>query len=257
VNNAQIYAALRERYCAPEHALFFEVANGTGSNIRRYADAVAMNLFPSRGLTLSGFEIKVARHDWQRELKNPHKVEEGVYKYCDHWWIVALPEVVAIAELPPTWGLLVLTERGLRQSVAAPRLEAHDMNRSFIAALLRRASNVDEAAVNALVQKKYDVRAAQLNDEVERRVKSRLCEVEEKLAKVQNIERQLGVCLTDWAAHDGYGRLLKAMDVSGIAKSWAGLRQLARQLGGMAQRLDKHIADFDALAPEVKKDKVA
>lgn len=257
MNNAQIYAALRERYCAPEHAIFFEVANGTGSNIRRYADAVVMNLFPSRGLTLSGFEIKVSRSDWQRELKNPHKVEEGVFKYCDHWWVVALPEIVAIAELPPTWGLLVLTDKGLRQSVAAPRLESQDMSRSFIAALLRRASEIDESAVNAMVQKKYDVRAAQIDGEVERRVKSRLREVEEKLATVKNIERQLGVSLTDWHAHEGYGRLLKAMEATGISKSWAGLRQLAQTLDGMATTLKTHIEEFDAIAPEVEKEKAA
>ena len=108
--STEIYAALRARYCAPEHALFFEVANGTGSNIRRYADAVAMNLFPSRGLTLSGFEVKVSKHDWRRELKSPHKAEEGIFKYCDHWWVVAPSGIVGKDELPSTWGLLEFSD---------------------------------------------------------------------------------------------------------------------------------------------------
>ena len=33
----------------------------------RYADAIAMNLWPSRGLAVHGFEIKISRGDWQRE----------------------------------------------------------------------------------------------------------------------------------------------------------------------------------------------
>ncbi len=42
MNTPEVYAALRERFAAPEWAIFFEVANGTGHHGRRYADAVAM-----------------------------------------------------------------------------------------------------------------------------------------------------------------------------------------------------------------------
>ena len=56
---ADIHAALRLRYAQPEWAIMFEVANGTGAAQRRYADAIAMNLFPSRGLCVHGFEVKV------------------------------------------------------------------------------------------------------------------------------------------------------------------------------------------------------
>lgn len=252
--DAAIYAALRERYCAPEHALFFEVANGTGSNIRRYADALAMNLFPSRGLTLSGFEVKVSRHDWQRELKSPHKVEEGVFKYCDHWWIVAPAGIVEKTDLPPTWGLLELQEkRGLRQVVAAPRLKPIEMSRHFIAAILRRASVADESLVRQAVRKASESREADFERRVDERVKQRTRMLEDKLRAIEGIERRLGMSLTDWQAHEGYGRILKAIDATGISRQWTGLRHLAQLLAGMAGTLNAHIAEFDAIAPEVPK----
>lgn len=257
-NSPAIYAALRERFCAPEWALFFEVANGTGSNIRRYADAVAMNLFPSRGLTLDGFEVKISRSDWQRELKNPRKVEDGVFKYCDHWWVVAPAGLIDKAALPPTWGLLELLEKGsLRQAVAAPRLNPVELSRNFIAALLRRASEADEGVVERLVRKRVEDRTAGVEKEIERRVADRMRLAEIKLKTVEDIEAQLGMKLTDWSAHDGYGRLMRAIDATGISKSWGGLRTLAQTLGAMSQTLETHIAEFDAIAPELKKSEAA
>ena len=70
---ADVRAALARKFCAPEYALFYEVANATGSAATRSADAIAMGLWPSRGLYLQGFEIKVSRSDWLSELKNPAK----------------------------------------------------------------------------------------------------------------------------------------------------------------------------------------
>lgn len=252
-NSPAVYAALRERYCAPEWALFFEVPNGTGTNIRRYADALAMNLFPSRGLALNGFEVKVSRHDWQRELRNPHKAEEGIFKYCDHWWVVAPAGIVTKDELPATWGLLELQEKGLRQVVAAPRLSPSEMSRHFIAALLRRASQVDDGLIRELVRKQSEEREASFQQRVDERVKHRLREVERKVEIIEGIERQLGMPLTDWNGHDGYGRIIKAIEATGIAKQWGGLRSLATTLAGMTKTIEAHLAEFDAIAPDVPK----
>lgn len=250
-SSPSIYAALRERYCAPEFALFFEVANGTGGNIRRYADAVAMNLFPSRGLTISGFEVKVSAHDWKRELKNPHKAEEGVFKFCDFWWIVAPTGIVAKADLPTTWGLLEFSDKGLRQVVNAPRLKPNELSRNFIAALLRRSSEAEQGVVDALVRKQVDERFARIDAEVNARVKSRLHEVEVKMEIIRGIERQAGIELTGWAAHDGYGRIIKAIETTGISKQWGGLRTVSQSLHTMLRQLDAHLAEFDAIAPDV------
>jgi hypothetical protein len=84
---ADIRVALERRYCAPEWCLMHEAANGTGFSGKRYADCVAMNLFPSRGLAIHGLEIKVSRSDLTKELKNPNKADE-IAQYCDLWYVV-------------------------------------------------------------------------------------------------------------------------------------------------------------------------
>lgn len=131
---------LQVKYSAPAWALLFEVPDGTGGHKSRSADALAMSLYPSRGLELNGFEIKVSRSDWQKELKDPTKAE-AICRYCDRWWIVAGDaSIVQDGELPPTWGLLVARGGKLVQKVKAPKLQSQQVTRPFLAAMLRRTS---------------------------------------------------------------------------------------------------------------------
>ena len=140
VTTKLVMAALAKRYPAPEYALFPEVRDHTGfaRATPHTADALVMGLWPSRGLELLGFEVKVSRADWQRELKDPSKAE-AVCRFCDRWWIAAgSAGIVQAGELPPTWGLLVLTSRGFRVEVDAPRLDPQPIDRPMLASLMRR-----------------------------------------------------------------------------------------------------------------------
>ena len=104
---SEIHAALRDRYKPPEYAFLEEVRNDAGFDASRSCDAIAMSLWPSRGLDLQGFEIKASRSDWLRELKDPAKAE-AVCKFCDFWWLaVGDAGIVLDGELPVSWGLLV------------------------------------------------------------------------------------------------------------------------------------------------------
>lgn len=133
-----LIALLRGKYPSNEWALVTQVGNGTGFKVNRHADAIAMNLWPSRGLAVLGFEVKVARGDWLRELKAPDKADP-IARYCDEWWVVAPEEIVHPGELPLGWGLLAPKAKGLRVVVPAPRrAEAAPLDRDFIAAILRR-----------------------------------------------------------------------------------------------------------------------
>jgi hypothetical protein len=134
-----IHDELCARFCAPEWAIFFEVASGLGLDNRRYADAIAMSLFPSRGLDIHGIEIKTARSDWLRELKNPEKADP-IAKYCDFWWVVTGDEKVADKnEVPRNWGLLVSNGKELRQVKRAERMKPKPIDRPFMGAMFRRA----------------------------------------------------------------------------------------------------------------------
>lgn len=139
MNAKELKAALAVRYCAPEAAIFFEVADATGARQSGYTDAVSMNLWPSRGLLLQGFELKATRSDWLKELKKPAKAE-AVFGYVDRWWLVAGDaSIVKPGELPSTWGLLVAEGGRLVAKVEAPKLKPKPIPRGFLAAILRRA----------------------------------------------------------------------------------------------------------------------
>lgn len=150
LTTADVNAALRLRYTAPEWALMFEVAASTGW-AGRYADAIAMNMYPSRGLALHGHEVKISRSDWLRELKKPEKAE-AISQYCDFWWVVTLPEIVRADELPLGWGLMELRGKSLKVVTKAPQRDTTSLDRNFMAAMLRRAHQIDEATVAKLVE---------------------------------------------------------------------------------------------------------
>jgi hypothetical protein len=134
---------IMQAYPSPEWAVFFEVANGTGSRATRWADAVAMGVWPSRGHALIGFECKEDRRDWLREKKNPEKAE-AVASHCDSWYVVAGVEgIVQLEELPEPWGLLVANKdrtKLLNKKVCQPFPDRDKtvLRRPFVASMLRK-----------------------------------------------------------------------------------------------------------------------
>lgn len=138
------------------------VRDAAGFNANRTLDAIAMSLWPSRGLLLDGFEIKCSRSDWLRELKDPAKAD-GFHARLDRFWlVVADPSIVQVGELPTTWGLLVARGGKLVQSVAAPMLrpKSHDLppafGRSFLAAMLRATASTAAMAPEEIEKAKAD-----------------------------------------------------------------------------------------------------
>lgn len=147
ITAAVVRRALRLRFNAPEWAMFEEVANATGYGAHRSADAVAMNLWPSRGLEIHGVEIKVSRADWVAERDNPAKAD-AIARYCNRWWLaVADASIVHPGELPPTWGLLTFRAGRLIAITEAPALDPAPLDRTFVAAMLRRAAETTKDSV--------------------------------------------------------------------------------------------------------------
>lgn len=151
---------------------------------------MAFSLWPSRGLDLLGFEVKVSRSDWLRELKNPEKAEETIYQF-DQWYVViGDARIVVPGELPKGWGLIVPHAGGLRVAVEAERREA-EIGRSFLAALLRVVSEtyITREGVEAKVKAAYEHEREAAQDSIDR--------AEEKarqLARqIQAFEQRVGV----------------------------------------------------------------
>lgn len=119
-------------------AVITEVPEMLGGSHRR-CDALGMGLWKSRGLELCGYEIKVSRSDWLRELKTPAKAD-GIFSYCDRWYlVVSEASIVKSGELPPTWGLMVPHGNSLRIAVQAEKnASPHPVDRPFLASIFQR-----------------------------------------------------------------------------------------------------------------------
>ena len=64
-------------------------------------DLLAVGLWRSTGHRVHGFEVKVSRGDWLRELRKPGKARANL---CDAWTVATVPGVVKDGELPDGWG---------------------------------------------------------------------------------------------------------------------------------------------------------
>lgn len=145
----EVIGRLRVRYPAGAYALLEQVGDSTGARHHRWADAVVMSLWPSRGLEVIGIEVKVRRSDWLKELATPEKAD-AIAKNCDRWYLAVGDEaIVQDGELPKGWGLLVPKADGLRCKVEAKLVEPEPVqDRGFIAAVLRQAQcQITEEAV--------------------------------------------------------------------------------------------------------------
>jgi hypothetical protein len=241
---------LRKRYAPPEWAFMEEVAPATGGGTR-YADGIAVNLWQSRGHAVHGFEIKVSRSDWLRELKDPAKAEP-LYRYCDMWWIVAPRGIVKDGELPPTWGLLEVREAGLVQIVAAPRLQPQPIGRAFFASLMRRGfEQLDRMAELKVLQARAEVEK-RVREATEQRVRDSSRELRELKEQLAKVEAETGLTFNRYSgppvsviklaqklqALDGYrgdGSLARLSHIAGELERAAATVRDAVQAAGLAE----------------------
>lgn len=124
------------RWILAEH-----VRSKAGFDAPRVADAIAIDTWPSKGLELHGFEVKVSRSDWLTELRQPEK-SEPFRRFCDRWWLVVPDrQIVRAGELPDGWGLMAMRGHGLARIRSAPLMADRDpVSRDLLACLMRSAS---------------------------------------------------------------------------------------------------------------------
>lgn len=192
MNTSEVRALLRKRFDAPEWALLEEVAPKTGGGTR-YADAVAVNLWKSRGHVLYGFEIKVSRGDWLGELKKPSKVEESVFAYCDGWYVVAPPGIIKEGELPATWGYLEVQSGRLIEKVKPPKLDPKPLDRAFFASLMRRGHENLETISEMKQRQAINEAQQKINERVEERVREQTRELENTKRQIAKWEEATGL----------------------------------------------------------------
>jgi hypothetical protein len=143
IGAAGVYEAIVVAHADPEWAVFPEVSDATGMRASRRADAVAFNLWPSRGLEIRGFEIKVSRSDLKRELEDASKAD-AIGAYCDSWCLAVPAGMLKDSDpIPPAWGIFVVkggAGRFQRLPTLRPREETKAPTRLFLAAIARAGS---------------------------------------------------------------------------------------------------------------------
>jgi hypothetical protein len=254
-------SALADRLAPPAWATFWEVGDQTGFGQSRRADAVAMSVWPSRGLHMHGFELKKSRSDWKRELDDPAK-SAPIQRFMDFWWVVAEDaKLVKDGELPPTWGLLVLQGGKLVQKTVAPKLTAEPLTRGFIASLLRSATQgmIPKSQVDAMVEERAVALAKKKRDWREQDAERREEQYQELLEKVRVFEQASGVELLNphWPSvmrePKMVGAAVRHLLTHGL--DYEGLHGLSNQLKCAQEELDKAI-ELAKVLPKVTEETI-
>ncbi|MDH5667852.1 MAG: hypothetical protein OEY86_07575 [Nitrospira sp.] len=238
---SDIERELIKRYPSGEYAYFSQVRNGTGfTKDTRTADAMCLSLWPSRGLELSGFEIKVSRSDWLSELKDPKKADE-LSQYCDYWYIVAPADIVPISELPATWGLMAWNGKRWKVTHANRRLTPIPLDRSFIASLARNFASgmVPASQITNLASEQAQELARMAGIRQERELK----ELQDLKNRVVEFEKESGVRIADkWPHAPDVGKAVREVLRGKYApiprQEWESLR---KHLSYMISTIDQEI----------------
>ena len=187
-----------------------QVRNGTGyTRTTRYADALAVSCWPSRGIYATGIEVKVSKSDWMGELKDPRKSAE-VQKYCRFWYIAAPEGIVEPCQLPETWGLLVVTSGGITEARSpVANKSAAEPSWSFFASIARNVTNTLHAEYLRGSNDGYETAEKEFSAdkvrEAERQMREAVAEKNRLADRLISFEKvaarfnqELGMSLSDW-----------------------------------------------------------
>lgn len=246
---ADIRRRLIERY--PLADGWITMAEVTPPGTSRRFDLIAVMGWSSRGHEALGFEIKVARGDWLRELNDPAKAEP-LASLCSRYWICAPPGIVQEAELPPAWGLLIFHPEQIRTGRQAPRLDCAPWDEAVWRCMLlrcatreRRTKDEIEAARMAGWKDGFEKGKEFNRDDVVAAGR----DVEGMRQAIMQAERVSGESLGRWTDFD---HIAEAFRIARILKTGrAGhladrVRNLAECLTGAAEQMTAAAAAMDA-----------
>ncbi len=246
----EVHAALLRQFPKGQYALLDEVRDEAGHAANRSADAIAMGLWPSRGIHLHGIEIKSQRGDWLNELKNPAKAE-NIFQYCDKFWLLATNQAVVmnVSEIPASWGYLLMDGRKTVVVKEAPLQNPKELSRTFFAAIIKRA--VDRMIHPAEIQSKIDAALTIKILEERNKVQGQLIELKNIKEYIQSFDAATGLTFYDryWDTDHAkeLGNAVRTVMASNESLEWhtACLKRLQQEIKGM----DKKITDILSHTP--------
>lgn len=246
---AHIINALSARYKAPEYAFLTEVRNSVGFSSKvRTADAMAMSLWPSRGLYMTGFEVKVSRTDWKKELEQPEKAEE-LARFCRLWFVACPDKMIDKDEVPPGWGLIhVKDDGGLRYVKPAPEHSVVEPTWMLFASLMRDV--VENWVPSTLVDQRIE---AASRERMARRIEQEGYELKEAKRQLEKLreniaafEAESGVKIDRYSDH--FNREIGAAVAA--LRRWQGVPH--EELQQIAQRVNRLSQEINTVALEIR-----
>lgn len=180
---------------------------------------MAFGCWPSSGFVRLGFEVKVARGDFLRELED-HAKRAALEQHCHQVWFVVPAGVCEPREIPEPWGLLQVAGDGLRARVKAQHRAVGPVAEPLAVGAIRRLVEAQQAEARRhhrfdgveLTQDDLDRRVDELTASARARLARDQAAAAERMQKVdearQAFEAEAGVWWDVWAqvrtAAEGY-----------------------------------------------------
>lgn len=242
-----LYSFLRKKYPAEECVLMAEVSDTVGGR-NRSLDYMVVNMWPSRGNAVIGFEVKSFRNDWIREMKNPAKQEKH-FQYCDYFYLIITDEKVAkLDEIPETWGLMTVRSGCLHTLKQAPKLNPLPLTKQFVCAMLRRAAEKEDFIHVSQIEERVKQEAESSRGREAREYTELKKTHQDLLEAVRKFEDTAGIKIWDkwsWRVDPTLAgkavQLLESGEIDGYVKT---LNSLKNQAQAIVNKIEKSIKPF-------------
>lgn len=255
-NAGDVIDALHRKYCGPEWQLFTEVPVGNEDRGAR-VDAMALNMWWSRGLELHGFEIKCTRADFLTEMRDPGKAETGMVN-CDKWWLaVSSKDIAHPEEVPKGWGLMI--PRGNSMIIKKQAIRREDVTpieTGLMLTFLKKALRLSIPDEQLVAMREEGARLGRKRGE-ERAEEKYKYEIE-KYARLQesvdNFEKASGIKLDRWPAEGlRIGEAVETMRRIGIKGIIDRLERLKASAGSIHEDVAKKLELLEEAVSVVEK----
>lgn len=240
IKATDINRALKARYSGDEWRIWFEVSQSTGAIRGRRADAVVMNIWPSKDFQLHVFEVKVSRSDFKNEAADLTKWQ-AVGQYADFFWLACPVGMVCPQEVPEAWGLMELTKGGLRVKKQAPiRDNPAPIDRGFAASLLRSGEDLTQAEIDARVHEAVEAGRKDIREAAELRAQSEITRLKMRVEKMEKWKADFESCYgcppnPHFAPEDMAARIRLACQIE--RNQFDGLARQAKALAGLIEEI--------------------
>jgi len=235
----------------PEQCVLIrEVSDASGHSRSRSLDYMAIQLWNSRGLSVTGIEQKSNRGDWLKELKQPAK-QENHFKHCDYFYLLTDKEGVAkLEEIPPTWGWYHCKNSKIITMKEAPKLSPLPIERSLMCAMLRRAADktgyVHSEDIESRILSRIEMALKQQSYEG----KNAISELKKLSEIVKKFEDESGIKISDrweynWSNKISIGNALKLVMNGTVDTLYKQLQNLENRSQEITKAIKLNLESFD------------